>query len=83
MAKIDLLPLGLEGDETLVDADGNPIDKVTLTVTQTAAPKIEDNRAGDSLAIIMICEKAQTMVSYSSAENMRNWDGVTLWGAHR
>lgn len=79
VAKIDLLPLGLEGDETLVDADGNPIDKVTLTVTQTAAPKIEDNRAGDSLAIIMICEKAQTMVSYSSAENMRNWDGVTLW----
>ena len=79
VAKIDLLPLGLEAGEQLVDTEGNNLDKVTLTVTQKAAPKIEDSREGDSLAIIMICEKAQTMVAYNSAENMRNWDGVTLW----
>lgn len=78
VAKVSLVPLHPEEDQ-LVDNDGNPIEKVTLTVTQKAAPKITDDRAGDSLAIIMICEKIQSMVSYDPSENMRNWDGVTLW----
>lgn len=78
VAKVSLVPLHPEEDQ-LVDNDGNPIEKVTLTVTQEAAPKITDDRAGDSLAIIMICEKIQSMVSYDPSENMRNWDGVTLW----
>ena len=36
-----------------------PIEAFILTVTQKAAPKIEDNRSGDSLAIITINEKIQ------------------------
>ena len=56
VAKVSLVPLHLEEDQ-LVDNDGNPIEKVTLTVTQEAAPKITDDRAGDSLAIIMIANE--------------------------
>lgn len=78
IAKVKLLPLNPEEDQ-LVDNEGNPVEYVTLTVTQKPAMRITDNRAGDSLAIIMICEKIQTMAPYESNENMRNWEGVTLW----
>lgn len=78
IAKIKLLPLNPEEDQ-LVDNDGNPVDYVTLTVTQKPALRITDDRAGDSLAIVMICEKTQTLAPYATNENMRNWDGVTLW----
>lgn len=77
VAKLKLT--ALNPDDQLIDNDENPIDCVTLTVTQKAAPKITDDRAGDSLAILMICEKAQVMAYYEAGENMRNWDGVTLW----
>ena len=78
VAKLKLTALHPEEDQ-LVDNDGNSVDHVTLTVTQKAAPRITDDRAGDSLAILMICEKIQTLASYEAGENMRNWDGVTLW----
>ena len=52
-----------------------------LTVTQKAAMKIEDNRSGDSLAVITINSKLQTMMSFDTSENMTNWDFVTLWEA--
>ncbi len=78
VAKVKLLPINPEEDQ-LVDENGNPLESVTLTVTQKPALRITDDRAGDSLAIIMICEKIQTMAPYESGENMRNWEGVTLW----
>lgn len=65
----------------MVDDNGNPIEAFILTVTQKAAPKIEDNRSGDSLAIITINEKIQSMMSFDTSENMQNWDNVTLWEA--
>ena len=53
-----------------------------LTLTQKAAPKIEDNRAGDSLALIMIGEQLNLLGgSWDTSENMRNWSNVTLWEA--
>lgn len=52
---------------------------VVIEVTQKAAPKIEDNRAGDSLAILMISEKLQSMNLWDSSENLRNWKNVILW----
>ena len=78
VAKIRLVPENPEEDQ-LVDESGNPIEAFILTVTQKAAPKIEDNRSGDSLAIITINEKIQSMVTFEASENMRNWDYVTLW----
>lgn len=52
-----------------------------LTVRQKAAPKIEDNRAGDSLSVIMINQKLGSLATFDSSDNMRNWSGVTLWEA--
>lgn len=79
VAKIHLVPVNSE--DQLVDNDGNKINAVVLTVTQKAAMKIEDNRAGDSLAVITINSKLQTMMSFDTSESMLNWELVTLWEA--
>jgi len=79
VAKVHLVPI--KAEDQLVDADGNPTDDVILTVRQKAAPKIEDNRAGDSLSVIMINQKLGSIATFDSSDNMRNWSGVTLWEA--
>lgn len=79
VAKVYLAPK--DSNNKLVDENGNEIDAVVLTVTQKAAMKIEDNRAGDSLAVIVINNKLQTMMSFDTSESMLNWDYVTLWEA--
>ena len=79
VAKVHLVPV--KAEDQLVDADGKPTDDVILTVCQKAAPKIEDNRAGDSLSVIMINQKLGSMATFDSSDNMRNWSGVTLWEA--
>lgn len=79
VAKVHLVPV--KAEDQLVDADGKPTDDVILTVRQKAAPKIEDNRAGDSLSVIMINQKLGSMATFDSSDNMRNWSGVTLWEA--
>ena len=79
VAKVHLVPV--KAEDQLVDADGNPTDDVILTVRQKAAAKIEDNRAGDSLSVIMINQKLGSIATFDSSDNMRNWSGVTLWEA--
>ena len=79
VAKVHLVPVNAE--DKLVDADGNPTDDVILTVRQKAAQKIEDNRAGDSLSVIMINQKLGSLATFETSDNMRNWSGVTLWEA--
>ena len=66
-------------EDQLVNDKGENIDHVILTVKQKAAMKIEDNRAGDSLAIVLINEKVRSMYPIETSENMRNWTRVTLW----
>lgn len=70
VAKIHFVPAN-EGDELK-----NPS---VLTVTQKASPVIEDNRAGDSLALITIAERVEYLGSFDYSENMRNWSHVKLW----
>jgi len=77
IAKIKLVPT--DQDVELVDKDGNPTGEVYITVTQESAQRITDDRAGDSLAVVMINEKIQSMISWDTSENMTNWDVVTLW----
>ena len=79
VAKVHLVPV--KAEDQLVDADGNPTDDVILTVRQKAAQKIEDNRAGDSLSVIMINQKLGSIATFETSDNMRNWSGVTLWEA--
>ncbi|MCD8034096.1 MAG: hypothetical protein LUF83_07335 [Alistipes sp.] len=77
IAKIRLAPI--DPDVELVDQEGKPTGEVILTVRQEAAQHITDDRAGDSLVVVMINEKIQSMVSWDTSENMTNWDVVTLW----
>ena len=79
VAKVHLVPV--KAEDQLVDADGKPTDDVILTVRQKAAQKIEDNRAGDSLSVIMINQKLGSLATFETSDNMRNWSGVTLWEA--
>ena len=70
-ARVRFLPLK-EDDELVED--------VELIVKQEAAPKIEDTRAGDSLALLIIAQKLNLVSQgWDASENMRNWDNVTLW----
>lgn len=77
VAKIKLLPK--DNEDQLIDQEGNPTGEVVLTVTQEPAVKITDDRRGDSLAIVMINQKIQTMMAWEYSENMSNWEHVTLW----
>ena len=74
IAKINFVP---------VDINDTLKEPAVLELTQKAAPKIEDTRAGDSLALIMIAEQLNLLGSmWDTSENMRNWDYVTLWEAN-
>jgi hypothetical protein len=64
---------------------GETIDSpATIVVRQTAAPLIEDNRQGDSLAIIAIYEKLECWSdnAISTSEGMHRWECVRLWEAN-
>lgn len=64
----------------LISTDGSEMaEAATLTVTQDAAPKITDDRAGDSLAVLMMIQKMGINTELDASENMKNWDLVTLW----
>lgn len=53
----------------------------SITINQAAAPLIEDNRQGDSLAIVTIFEKLGCWAenAISTTESMRHWESVRLW----
>ncbi len=79
VAKIRLVPQ--DANEQLVDNEGNPTGEVVLTINQKPALKITDDRAGDSIAILAINEKVQSMVGFDTSESMLNWSYVKLWEA--
>lgn len=63
-----------------VDADDILEEEAVITVEQDAARRIEDNREGDSLALITIYERLECMGnSWDFSESMRNWENVRLW----
>ena len=64
--------------------DGKPLESpATIVVRQMAAPLIEDNRQGDSLAVIAIYEKLECWSegAISTTEGMHRWECVRLWEA--
>lgn len=69
--RVATLKLCSEGGETLS----------TITIRQAAAPLIEDNRAGDSLAVVTIYEKLNCWAenTLSSTESMSHWECLRLW----
>ena len=68
LAKIEFLP-----------TEGTIEKEAFVNVIQEAAPVIEDNRAGDSLALIIIQQKMGCMAEFDTAENLSNWVGVKVW----
>lgn len=51
-----------------------------LTVTQSAAPKIEENtRQGDSVALLGIARSLNMWSDWDNSDRMDNWDNVVLW----
>lgn len=74
-----------ERTETLrfVSDDADMLELAAVEVRQAAGPLIEDNRAGDSLAVVTIFEKLECWGEngISATENMSRWDCVRLWEA--
>ena len=60
-------------------ADDKLEQPAVVTVTQKASPRIEDNRSGDSLALLTIRERLEVGNNWNPGENMRYWDNVVLW----
>ena len=73
VAEIRLIPQG-DGDES--------VEPAVISVYQKPALKIEDNRAGDSIALVVIYERMNCWNdAWDTSENMQHWKGVTLWEA--
>lgn len=73
VAKVNFVPLG----------EGNDVDEpAVLTISQKAAQRIEDNREGDSLTLLTIFDRLNSMSDpWDTSENMRYWREVVLWEA--
>ena len=64
--------------------NGEALDSpATIVVRQTAAPLVEDNRQGDSLAVVAIFNKLECWSegAISTTEGMHRWECVRLWEA--
>ena len=73
VAEIKLIP---EGEDTAL------VKPAVISVYQKPALKIEDNRAGDSIALVVIYERMNCWNdAWDTSENMQHWNGVRLWEA--
>ena len=73
VAEIRLVPQG-EGAEE--------VDTAVISVIQKPALKIEDNRAGDSIALVVIYERMNCWSdAWDTSDNIQHWEGVKLWEA--
>ena len=73
VAEIKLVPEG-EGAEI--------VEPAIISVYQKPAMRIEDNRAGDSIALVVIYERMNCWSdAWDTGENMQYWNGVELWEA--
>lgn len=71
IVKIHFVPIGEE------NAIKEP---AVLTLRQKPAVKIEDNRAGDSIALLTLNDLMNCWSdAWDTSERMDNWEGVTLW----
>ena len=72
-AIIKLVPQGEGADK---------VDTAFISVRQKPGVKIEDNRAGDSIALVVIYERLNCWSdAWDTSENLQYWSGVTLWEA--
>lgn len=73
VAEVKFIPVG---------ADSAVMEPVVVSVYQKPAIRIEDNRAGDSIALVVMYERMNCWSdAWDTGENMQYWDGVQLWEA--
>ncbi|MDO4460962.1 MAG: hypothetical protein Q4C30_00505 [Bacteroidia bacterium] len=60
------------------DANVSLESPAAVTLIQGPAPTIEDNRAGDSLAVLLAVQQLG-MAPFEPVENMAYWDFLSLW----
>ena len=80
--KMNSDPEAREATITLEPKSGEPLaTPAKVKIRQAAGPLIEDNRRGDSLAIVTIYNKMECWVegAISSSEPMHRWEAVRLW----
>ena len=67
----------------LLPTDGETLNKpAVINLTQKPSVKIEDNRSGDSIALLTIYELFNCMTeNWDTSERMDNWEGIALWEA--
>lgn len=77
--KMNSEPQEREAMLTLRSKSGDSLS--TITVRQAAGPLIEDNRTGDSLAIVTIFEKMACWSegTLDTSESMDTWECLRLW----
>ena len=61
--------------------EGDKLEKQSIiSIIQKPAVKIEDNRAGDSIALVVINERLGCWSgAWDTSENLQYWPGVKLW----
>lgn len=82
--KMNSNPLERVATLHLLAAEGEQLDTPSsIIIRQHAAPLIEDNRQGDSLAVVTIFEKLEcwSESGISTTESMRHWECLRLWEA--
>ena len=73
VAEIKLIP---ENEDSAL------VEPAVISVIQKPALKIEDNRAGDSIALVVIYERMNCWNdAWDTSENIQHWNSVTLWEA--
>ena len=80
--KMNSEPMPREATLTLTPkVKGDTAQSTTIKVCQMAAPAIEDNRQGDSLAVVTIFNKMECWGNdmISTTEPMNHWSSVRLW----
>ena len=64
------------------DEGAELVEPAVISVYQKPALKIEDNRAGDSIALVVIYERMNCWSdAWDTSENLQYWEGVDLWEA--
>lgn len=80
--KMNTIPQERRAEIRLVPVNGEDEDEkpAVISVLQKPAVKIEDNRTGDSIALIVINERLNCWSdAWDTSENMQYWRGVKLW----
>lgn len=82
--KMNSDPESREMTLSLIPKSGEPLaTPATIKIRQQAGPLIEDNRQGDSLAVVTIFNKMECWEesALSTSEPMNNWVCLRLWQA--